>query len=934
MTIVCRRGIWLSLLYLLAPAAHAAAEDQWAATLARAAESVVSLQLAQLRNFDDADQGGSNATGFVVDAKRGIVLTNRHVVGSGPIRLSATFQNQERVDAVPLYRDPVHDFAFLQYDPADLKYARPATLTLRPDKVSTGLDIRVIGSDGGEQLSILTGTIARLDRHVPSYGRYGYNDFNTFYLQAASSTSGGSSGSPVIDFDGDVVALNAAANTKTASSFFLPLPRIQHALNKLQTGEPITRGGLQTLFRHQPFRELNRLGLDEPTEKRVRKHDTKNNGMLTVRQVIAGGVADELLQEGDILVGIDEKIITSFIALEDLLDKSIGSTLSVAVVRHGEALTLSIKAADLHAIQPDRFVELGDSILQNMSIQHARAMNRPQQGVVVTRPGYYFTSAGIAQSSVITELNGSQVNNLDDLLKAIRASARDRKVQARYVVPGREFTSEIAQIDIGNRWFGHRECQRVDAVRFWNCHSIDLPRKQAKDADQQPQVPRFKDALLNKVAPAMVHVDFSIPYAADNIYARHFKGVGIVIDKQQGLVAVDRNTVPIGVGDAEITFFGSLLLEGSVVFLHPRHNIALLQYDPAQLQGADFDELKLVEDSNSMPELLTMVGYRADGTFRRHQIDSFSRVTVGFPAPGLARFQQSALDVYSIANVPPSLGGPFVDENGDVHALYMSFAYEEGREIRQREWAMPASVILEALRMYQTSSPYYSLDAQLAYKSIAQARQLNLPDAWLVRYNKLDASLRRVLYIEQIVPSTDASEQLMTGDIVLAFDNVLVANLFTAELLSQKPDVMLTVLRSGEVIEVNLKPSELNGLGTQRLISWGGALFQEPHSEIGYLKGVDFPGVYIAHTEEGSPAQWDGLYRNRFVTEVDGVPVENLDDFLGQISSKEQDEVTRLSLVSMSGRKRIVTLLPEYNFWPTFEVKRTKEGWQRINYLN
>ena len=278
----------------------------WNNTVKSVSSGVVSIQIDVPVSFDGKMNRTSYATGFVVDATRGIILTNRHVVTPGPVTAKAILINNEEIDLTPLYIDPVHDFGFYTYLPSQIKHMQPHEFKLNPNSAHVGQEIRIIGNDAGQKIAILDGTISRLDRAAPNYGAGKYNDFNTFYIQATTASSGGSSGSPVINISGEVVALNAGSRSKSSTAFYQPLDRVQIALTNLQSHNETARGTIQTTFKSVSYVELKGLGLSERLESRYRQLKPDLNGLLVIKSIIPDSSAAQLLAVGDILLAINQ----------------------------------------------------------------------------------------------------------------------------------------------------------------------------------------------------------------------------------------------------------------------------------------------------------------------------------------------------------------------------------------------------------------------------------------------------------------------------------------------------------------------------------------------------------------------------------------------------------------------------------------------------
>ncbi|KAJ9173004.1 hypothetical protein P3X46_016182 [Hevea brasiliensis] len=422
------------------------AED-WRETINKVVPAVVVLRITACRSFDTELSSFGSATGFVVDKQRGIILTNRHVVKPGPVVAQAIFVNHEEIPVYPIYRDPVHDFGFFRYDPGAIQFLNYEEIPLVPEAACVGLEIRVVGNDSNEKVSILAGTLARLDRNAPTYKKDGYNDFNTFYIQAASGTRGGSSGSPVIDRQGKAVALNAGGKNNRSSSssaFFLPLERVVRTLKLIQKGKDsniskwetifVPRGTLQVTFCYKGFDEVRRLGLQLETEQMVRQASlTGETGMLVVHSVVPGGPSHTQLEPGDVLVRVNGEVTTQFLILETLLDDSVGNEIELQIERGSTSLTINIMVQDLHSITPNHFLEVGGAVIHPLSYQQARNFRFHCGLVYISDPGYMLFKAGVPRHAIITKFADVEISQLEELISVFSKLSRGARVPLEYI---------------------------------------------------------------------------------------------------------------------------------------------------------------------------------------------------------------------------------------------------------------------------------------------------------------------------------------------------------------------------------------------------------------------------------------------------------------------------------------------------------------------
>lgn len=147
------------------------------------------------------DSGGSGSgTGFLIDKKRGWIVTNAHVSTRSPSSIKVSFKDEDKVVARRIHVDPFIDVAILQIDPAEIPaVAKEAQLDCNQNSQS-GSSVFAYGHPWGLSFTASRGIVSGMSWFYPSR-----------LIQTDAAINSGNSGGPLINIvTGKVIGINSS----------------------------------------------------------------------------------------------------------------------------------------------------------------------------------------------------------------------------------------------------------------------------------------------------------------------------------------------------------------------------------------------------------------------------------------------------------------------------------------------------------------------------------------------------------------------------------------------------------------------------------------------------------------------------------------------------------------------------------------------------
>ena len=362
-------------------------------------------------NLPDRPQRQEQAagSGVIVDAARGYVLTNHHVIREAE-QIIVTLKDRRQFMARLVGADPGTDVAVLQIEARDLTALRLGD----SDQLNVGDYVIAIGNPFGLGQTVTSGIVSALGRTGLSVE--GYEDF----IQTDASINPGNSGGALINLRGELVGINTAIVAPSGGNvgigFAVPSNMAQAVMSQIVRYGEVRRG---------------RLGVEmvDVTPAIAKKIGVAVLEGAVVAGVQSGSPAERAgLRELDVVVAMNGRPIRSAAELRTRLGLTpIGEEVELRVRRGGEARALRVRVE-----APQKLAEgNGQTVAQLpgvrvVEIERGSPLYQRVQGLVVAAVDENSKAwqAGLRPGDIIFGVNRKRVRTLAELQKAMRGNER------------------------------------------------------------------------------------------------------------------------------------------------------------------------------------------------------------------------------------------------------------------------------------------------------------------------------------------------------------------------------------------------------------------------------------------------------------------------------------------------------------------------------
>lgn len=406
----------------------------------------------------------SLGSGFIIDAEKGYIVTNNHVVRDAE-EVRITLHDDSTIPAEIIGRDEKIDIAVLKVD-TDKKLT--AVKFGNSDKMRVGDWIVAIGNPFGLGGTVTSGIVSARQRDINSGP---YDD----YIQTDASINRGNSGGPMFNLKGDVIGINTAIFSPSGGSvgigFAIPSALAKPVIDQLIEFGRTRRGWLGVRIQTVTEEIAESLGLDKP------------RGAL-VASVTEGGPAEKAkFQPGDIVLEFDGKPVDEMRALPRIVAETpIEKDVVVKYWRDGKERKAKVRIGELEKAEDEGLLASNDE----QETEEANDMSIDSVGMSVAK----ITSADRDVFGIPDDVNGALVTKTkprgEAMKKGISAGDVIVEINQQAVKQPKDVESIIAKAQKSKRPSVLLLVNRGGDVRFVAL-KIEEPKKKKKKKDKDDE---------------------------------------------------------------------------------------------------------------------------------------------------------------------------------------------------------------------------------------------------------------------------------------------------------------------------------------------------------------------------------------------------------------------------------------------------------------